>query len=122
MCSGIPKGAHDISIPASRLRRGQVKESPPMAVEVDEAVRVHESKILRLVVGRTARGEGLGDESIDLLPALAGEVDQNFHCLARIADGLGREFAELGMWAQHDEDRLADDDTRPRVAVELRIE
>ena len=93
-----------------------------MAVGVEEAVRVHEAEVLRLVVGRASRSEGLGDESVHLLAALATEVDQDFHGLGRIADGLGGEFAELGMCGQHDGDRLADDDAGASLAGELGIE
>ena len=34
-----------------------VDEPPPMAVWIDKAVRIHEAVILRLVVGRAARGD-----------------------------------------------------------------
>jgi hypothetical protein len=93
-----------------------------MAVGVDEAVHVHEAKVLRLVVSRATRGEGLGDEGVDLLAALATQVDQHFHCLTRIADRLGGEFAEFWMRREHDGDRLADDNTGAALAAELRIE
>lgn len=93
-----------------------------MAVGVDEAVRIHEAEVFRLVVGRASRGDGLRDKFVDLLTALATEVDQDFHRLGGIADGLGSEFAELGMRAEHDENRLADDDARGRIAAELRVE
>ena len=54
-------------------RRAHVEQPPPVAVRVEEAVRVHEAEILRLVVRRAAGGERSRDESIDLLPVLAGE-------------------------------------------------
>lgn len=92
-----------------------------MAVRVDKAVRVHESKVLCLVVGRAARGDGLRHKIVDLLAALATEADQDLHCLGRIADGLGGKLAELGMRQQHDGDRLADDHTGGRVVGELRV-
>ena len=60
-----------------------------MAVGVDEAMCVHEAKVLGLVVGRASRGDGPRDEIVDLLPALTTEVEEDFHCLGRIADGLG---------------------------------
>ena len=47
-----------------------------MAVRVDKAVRIHEAVVLRLVVGRAARGERFGDETIYLLTALASECEQ----------------------------------------------
>ena len=68
-----------------------------MAVGIDEAVRIHEAKVLRLVVGGATRGEGLRHEIIDLLAALATEGNQNLHRFGRIADGLRSELAELGM-------------------------
>ena len=83
-----------------------------MTVGVNKAVRIHESKVFRLVVGRASRGDGLRDDVVDLLAALATEVDQDFHSPGRVADGLGGEFAELGMRAQHHKDRLADNDAR----------
>lgn len=92
-----------------------------MAVGVDKAVRIHEAKVFRLVIRCASGGEGLRDEVIHLLATLATEADQDFHRLGRIADGLRREFAELGMRRQHDVDRLADDDARTSVAGHLRI-
>src|SRR5687768_8479259 len=50
-----------------RRRSAHVKEPPPMPVEIDEAVRVHEAEILRLVVGRASRSDGLGDDFVDFL-------------------------------------------------------
>lgn len=92
-----------------------------MAVWVDKAVRIHEAEILRLVVGRAARGERFGDETIDLLTALATEVEQDLDGLARVADGFGRELAKLGVCTQHDRNRVADDDARGTLAGELRV-
>ena len=82
-----------------------------MAVGVDEAMRIHESKILCLVVGRASRGDGLRHEIVDLLTALATQRNKHLHSLGRIANGLGGELAEFGVRQQHDGDRLADDDT-----------
>ena len=98
-----------------------MKEPPPVAVWVDETVRIHETKVLRLVVGRASRGYGLCDEIVYLLAALATKAEQGFHCLARIANSLGSEFAKLGMGRQHDGNRLGNDDHRVRVAGELRV-
>src|SRR4051812_23018884 len=63
-----------------------VEKPPSMAVRIDKAVRVHEAEILRLVVGRPSRGNRFGDKIIHLFTALAAEVEQNLHRLARIAD------------------------------------
>lgn len=93
-----------------------------MAVEVHEAVHVHETEVFGLFVARASRGKGLRDERIDLLAALATEGDQDLHCLGRIADGLRGEFTELGVRQKHDGDRLADDDAGTRLAAELGIE
>jgi len=92
-----------------------------MAVEVDKAVGIHETKILRFVVGRAARGDGLRHEIVHLLVALATEGNQDLHRFRRIADGLGGELAEFGRGRQHDEDRLADDDACGRIVAKLRI-
>jgi hypothetical protein len=73
-----------------------MEEPPPVAVGVDKAVRIHESKVLRLVVGRASRGDGLRDEIVHLLTALAIEAEQDLHSLGRIADGLGGKLANLG--------------------------
>jgi len=92
-----------------------------MAVWVDKAVRIHEAVILRLVVGRAARGDRFGDKTIDLLTALATEGEQNLGGLARIADGFGREVAKPGVRKQHDQNRVADDDARASVVGGLRV-
>jgi len=49
-------------------------------------------------------------------------IEEDFHRLTRIADGLGGELAKLGMRAEHDEDRLTNDDARSPFARELRME
>ncbi len=92
-----------------------------MAIWVDEAVRVHEAEVLRLVVGRAACGDGLGDELIDLFAALTAEGEQHLDGLARVADGLGGELTKLGVAAQHDRDGVAEDDARSLVAAELGV-
>jgi hypothetical protein len=66
-----------------------------MAIWVDKTVRIHEAVILRLVVGRAARGDRFGDETIYLLTALATEGEQNLDGLARIADGFGVKSRNL---------------------------
>jgi hypothetical protein len=66
-----------------------------MAVEVGEAVRIHKSKVLRLV-HRASSGDGLRDEVVDLLAALASEAEQYLCGLGRIADGLGVSSRNLG--------------------------
>lgn len=92
-----------------------------MAVWVDKAVRIHEAVILRIVVGRAARGDRFGDKIIHLLTALATESEQYLDGLARIADGFGREVAKPGVGKQHDKNRVADDDARPSVVGGLRV-
>ena len=92
-----------------------------MAVWVNKTVRIHEAEILRLVVGRAARGDRFGDETIYLLAPLSTEGEQNLDGLARIADGFGREVTKLGVRKQHNRNRVADDDARASVVVELRV-
>lgn len=75
-----------------------------MPVGIDKAVRIHESQVFRLVVGRASSGEGLRDEIVNFLTALATEAEQGFRFLAGIADGLGSELAKFGVRAQHDVD------------------
>src|SRR6266536_6342647 len=107
----------------SRLCRhgAHVDESPPMAVWVDKAVRIHEAVILRLIVGRAARGDRFGDEVIYLLTALATEGEQNLGGLARVADGFGREVTKPSVRKQHNKNRVADDDARASVVGGLRV-
>ncbi len=92
-----------------------------MAVWVDKAVRIHEAEILRLVVGRAARSERFGDETIYLLTALATEVEQNLDGLARIADGFGCEVTKPSVRTQHNKNRVADDDAPAIFAAKLRV-
>ena len=91
-----------------------------MAVKVSKAVSIHEPKALRLVQ-RASSSDGLGDEIVNLLPALAAEADQYLCSLGRIADGPGGKLADLGMRHQHDEGRLVDDEARCRVTSRPRI-
>jgi len=92
-----------------------------MAVRVDKAVRVHEAQIFRLVVGRTARGERLGNEAIYFIATLALKVEQDFDSLARVADGFGRELLKPGVRGQHHGNRVADDDAPASLIAELRV-
>src|SRR3569623_287531 len=75
-------------------RVDHVEEPPPMAVWIDETVRVHEAEILRLVVSRAARGKRFGDKAIHLFTALACKVEQYLNGLARIATRFRRAHAE----------------------------
>ena len=63
-----------------------MEEPPPVAVGVDKAVRIHKSKVLRLVISRASRSDGLRDQIVHLLAALAIEAEQGLRCLGRIAD------------------------------------
>lgn len=92
-----------------------------MAIQVDKAVCVHEAEIFRLVVGRTAGGDGFGNQSIYLIATITTEAEQNFDGFARVADRFGREVTKPGVRKQHDRNRIADDDARCSVVGELRI-
>lgn len=50
---------------------------------------VYMKPVLWLVVGRAARGDRFGDETIHLFTALATEAKQNLDGLAGVSDGLG---------------------------------
>src|SRR3569623_151417 len=103
-------------------RRGvHVEEAAPMAVRVDETVRVHEAEILRLVVGRAARGKRFGDKTIHLFTALAGKVEQYLNGFTRIANGFGRELTKLIVRAQHNKNRIANNNASSIVTSELGI-
>lgn len=98
-----------------------VEEPPAMAIEVEEAMGIHESQVLWLVVGGTSRSERPGHKSIDLLTALTAEVDQDLDRLAGITNRFWRELAKFIMGGQHDKNRVADDNARSIVARHLRI-
>jgi hypothetical protein len=93
-----------------------------VAVQVDEAVRVHEAEILRLVVSCTTGSERFGDEAVDLFAAFATEGKQNLDGLAGVADIFRREDPKLGVRRQHEADRFADDEAGAVVAGHFRIE
>jgi hypothetical protein len=60
----------------SRCCRGValIWSSPPsMTVRVDKAARVHEADIFRLVTGRPASGDSLGDEAVYFFAAFAAQ-------------------------------------------------
>ena len=78
-----------------------------MAVWINETMRVHEAEILWFVVGRAACGKRFGDKTIHLFTALAGKVEQYLNGLARIANGFGRELTKLIVRAQHNKNRIA---------------
>jgi hypothetical protein len=82
-------------------------------------VGIHEAVILRLVVGRAARGDRFGDETIYLLTALATETKQNLDGLARVANGFWHEVSEPRVRKQHDRNRVADDDARASVSAQI---
>ena len=72
-----------------------MNQPPPMAVEVGKAVRIHESKVLRLV-HRASSGDGLRDEIVDLLAALTTEAEQNLRSLVVSQMALGVSSRNLG--------------------------
>src|SRR3569623_710284 len=103
-------------------RRGvHVEEDPPMAVWINETVRVHEAEILRLVAGRAARGKRFGDKTIHLFTALACMGEYYLNGLARIANGFGRELTKLSVRAQHNKNRFANNNASSIVTSELGI-
>src|SRR3569832_2176026 len=103
-------------------RRGvHVEERPPMTIWIDKTVRVHEAEILRLVVGRAARGNRFGDKTIHLFTALAGKVKKYLNGLARIANGVGRELTKLIVRAQHNKNRIANNNASSIVTSDLGI-
>src|SRR3569623_1737988 len=102
-------------------RVDHVEEHPPKSVWIDEPVLVHEAEILRLVVSRAARGKRVVVKAIHLFTALACKVEQYLNGLARIAYGFGRELTELIVRAQHDKNRIANNDASSIVTSELGI-
>ena len=50
-----------------------MEQSPSMTVRADKAVRVHEADIFRLLRGRSANGDGLGDEAVYFFAAFAAQ-------------------------------------------------
>ena len=92
-----------------------------MAVWVDKTVRIHEAEILRLVVGRAARGERFGDETIYLLTLSQLRVSKTSTALLVSQMAWGVKSRNLACRKQHNRNRVADDDARGSVVDELRV-
>ncbi|MCY1368646.1 hypothetical protein D9M69_556420 [compost metagenome] len=94
-----------------------------MAVQVLEAVAVHEAVVLRLARRRAAGGHRLGDQLVDLGAALARQAHQHLVLLAGVGDALVREGLEVVLHQQHRVDAAFVDDHAGGVGVgELRVE
>lgn len=92
-----------------------------MTVWIDETMRVHEAAIFRLVVSRAASGNRFGDKTIHLFTTLASKVEQYLNRLARVANGFGRELTKLIVRAQHNNNRIANNNAPSIVASKLGI-
>src|SRR4051812_29105590 len=90
---GVPAETISLGRGASALRRhaGHVDELPVVAVQVLEAMAVHEAVVLSLARDVAAGGPGLGDQGVDLLAALAAQADPARRRGLGIRKGLGGE-------------------------------
>jgi len=50
-----------------------MEQPPSMTVRVDKSARVHEADIFRLLRGRPASGDSLGDEAVYFFAAFAAQ-------------------------------------------------
>src|SRR5262245_20031877 len=84
------------------------EDFPDVAIEILEAMRIHEAMILRLVVSTATGPNCLANHLINLLPVIAGQSHQHFRTLGSIANGLRRKALELCLGKQHGKYIFAD--------------
>jgi RpiR family carbohydrate utilization transcriptional regulator len=96
---------------------------PQVAVDVLEALVVHEAMVLGRVRRAAAGSDGPGDERVDFLPAFAAQADDDFIGFLCLCDGLADQGLEERLGRQHGLDGVADDIHECRVlAAEFVIE
>ena len=120
--SGAPASAEGLLplMPAAARARLHVHQFPDMAVQVLEAVRIHEAEILR--AARAAGGTRAGHQLVDMGAAVAGQRHQHLGGLMGVGHRLAGEGLEEVRDQQHHEQILARDQAGALVIGELRIE
>src|SRR5690242_21882480 len=88
-----------------------------MAIEILEALVVHEAMVLGRMRYASASGKGFGDQAVDLFPTLAIQADDNLVSFFRMHDRLVDERLEEGFRRQHDINGAFDDGDEGRVFV-----
>ena len=86
----------------SHCSRIHMYELPDMPVQVLEPVSIHKSMVLGLIVGGSAGCDRVTYHLIDFLTALAGQANEHFGALRRVANLLRRKQLELFLRQQHD--------------------
>lgn len=79
-----------------------------MAIQVNEAVCVHEAVVLWLIMRGATRRQRLGHPLVDTFTRVATLRDQHLHGLAGVAHSLWGEGAKLFVRAQHDRTMVVD--------------
>jgi hypothetical protein len=78
-----------------------------MAIEVFEAAAVHEAVILLGPwIGLAAGAHGFLDDRVDVLATVERQAEESFDLISRVDDALRREFGEMGVAQDHEEDCL----------------
>jgi hypothetical protein len=86
-----------------------------VAIDVLETLVIHEAVVLRRMRRAAAGGDGLGDDGVDLFPALAAQADDELIGFLCIRDGLVDQRLEEWLGRQHGLDGVADDVHECRV-------
>ena len=80
-----------------------------MAIQIGEAVVIHEAVIRGFVVGGATGGEGAADDVIDLLARLEMQGEEGFADLAGVGDVARGEAPETLVAEEHGVEVRADD-------------
>lgn len=92
-----------------------------MAIQILEAMLIHEAVVLRVSMGVTAGCDCFLDEVVDLITTLAGQAEDRFGAFLRIGDRVWGKLLELRFGAKHGVDIRADDHAGSSFISELRI-
>ncbi|MNV47265.1 hypothetical protein D3C71_1391260 [compost metagenome] len=95
---------------------------PNVAVQVFEAVRVHEAVVLRLARYGAAGSACAGDQVVDFGAAFARQADQHFGCLFGVHQRFAGKALEEIARQEHGVDVIADDHAGALLVGEIRVE
>jgi hypothetical protein len=93
-----------------------------VAIEIEEAVLIHEPVILRLLTSRAAGLDSSPNQVIHFGPAGASKAVQNLEELGSVTNGARRERGEDGLHGKHELNGVADNKADTLFSAELIVD
>jgi hypothetical protein len=80
-----------------------------VAIDILEALVIHDAMVLGRMWDAATRGNGLGDQAVHLFPAFTTQANDDFICFSCIRDRLVDQGLKEGFGRQHGLDGAIDD-------------